>query len=98
MVASDQIGSVHFLIAKGENGTIYRNGNLDDLTIKAEGLIDNQAFCKQIGIEAYRTIIEKWNAEVGSSRLIEIVDRQQMNTIKLFHNGICSEAVPYDQP
>ena len=98
VVASDQLGSVHFLIAKGENGTIYRNGNLDDLTIKAEGLIDNQAFCKQIGIEAYRTIIEKWNAEVGSSRLIEIVDRQQMNTIKLFHNGICSEAVPYDQP
>lgn len=93
VVASHAIGSVPFLIKHGENGLVYKNGDIDDLYIKVKALLDNINEQKRLGENAYRTITELWNADIAAERFIKLVDEINAHgTCDLFEDGPCSKA------
>lgn len=94
VVASHAIGSVPFLIYDGANGLIYRDGCIDDLYEKVKTLLDNGEECKRIGIKAYETIINEWNAENAAKKFLELVHWLSTGneSMDCFAEGVCSRA------
>lgn len=69
-VASHAIGAAPYLIHDGENGFLYRNGDIQQLCNRVEILAKNEALCRALGLNAYHTIADTWNADVAAKRLI----------------------------
>lgn len=69
-VASHAIGAAPYLIHDGENGFLYRNGDTQQLCNRVETLAMNEALCRDLGLNAYHTIADTWNADVAAKRLI----------------------------
>ena len=93
VVASSAIGSVPFLIKDGENGMIYRDGDIHDLYEKVKYLIDNPKKAEEMSKKAYQTLDGVWNAETAAERFIKLAEEiQSGNTYNLFEYGPCSKA------
>lgn len=75
VVGSDAIGAVPYLIRHGENGLIYPSGDVDALYRQVKYLLDHPAEQRQLGIGAYRTITESWNAETAAERFLNLAER-----------------------
>lgn len=94
VVASHAIGSVPFLIQDGANGLVYKNGNQHQLEERVEKLIRDSNYRKQLGMNAYESIINVWSAEVAAKRFVELSETllkgESANT--LFAEGPCSKA------
>lgn len=69
-VASHAIGSAPYLVNDGENGFLYRNGDIQQLCNRVETLAKNEALCRALGVNAYHTIADTWNADVAAKRII----------------------------
>lgn len=95
VAASSAIGSVPFLLKNGENGYIYRDGDVDDLYAKVKCLLDNPEKVKTFGKNAYETLCNEWNAENAADHLVcllkEILGGNKKPNI--FDNGVCSKAL-----
>ncbi len=74
VVASHAMGSVPFLIKDGENGFIFRSGDLSQLTDKVARLLTDSSLRERMGAAAYRTIDEVWNAENAGNRLLALTE------------------------
>ena len=93
VVASSEIGSVPFLIKDSQNGLIYKAGDAEDLYRKVKNLCLDQVQRETLGAEAYRTILNVWNAEAAAKRLLELVgDLQKQGCSNRFQEGPCSRA------
>ena len=94
VVANSAIGSVPFLISDGENGYMYKDGDVDDLYNKVKKLLDNADERKQIGKNAYKTMIEEWNAENAAEKFIALCEKMLSGEYKPFpyDSGVCSKA------
>lgn len=93
VVASHLIGSVPFLIEDGENGLVFKSGNLDSLVEKVSYLLDNQEERIRIAKSAIATMREIWSPKNAASRFIRLVqainDRRFEELPKI---GPCSKA------
>lgn len=94
VVASHAIGSVPFLIKDGENGLIYKDGNLDDLYNKVKYLLDNQDKRIKISKNAYRTMTDEWNGNNAARKFIKLCEKllKGEKAIELYPDGVCSKA------
>lgn len=94
VVASHEIGSVPFLIKDGENGFAYRDGEINDLYNKVKYLLDNPKIKTEIGINAYETINNEWNANVAADRFVKLVQTIESGSKRtnIFESGPCSKA------
>lgn len=93
VVASSAIGSVPFLIKDGENGMIYRDGDINDLYQKVKYLIGNKENAAEMSKKAYQTLDSVWNAEIAAERFINLAENiHSGNTYNLFGDGPCSKA------
>ncbi len=94
VVASHAIGSVPFLIRNGENGLIYKDGDIEDIYKKVQFLLDNNDICYSIGSRAYLTITNEWNSENAADRFLllaqNILDGNR--SPELFETEVCSKA------
>lgn len=94
VVANGAIGAVPFLVKNGENGFIYKDGDIDDIYRKVKSLLDDRE--KRIGVSksAYLTIKEEWNAENAAKKFIYLCEKMLAGEYKPFpyENGVCSEA------
>ncbi|MBR0172008.1 MAG: glycosyltransferase family 4 protein [Lachnospiraceae bacterium] len=86
VVASDEAGSVPYLIRSGVNGLTYHNNSYKEFERRVLQLAADSGLRARLGTEAYRTIANKWNAEEAGSRLIRFCET-------LFTGG---KAVYYD--
>lgn len=94
VVASHAIGSVPFLMKDGENGLIYESENVDMLYEKVKYLLDHPAEQVRLGKNAYRTIVDEWNAEEAAKRLVNLAEHLlagERNPV-LYESGPCSKA------
>lgn len=89
VVVSDAIGSAGYLIRDGENGCVYRSGNVDALYEKVKMLLDDPEKTCSMGLEAYRTITELWNGEVAAQRVITLAQKilDGEKNLNLFPDG-----------
>lgn len=92
VVASHAIGSVPFLIRNRKNGLIYKNGDIKNLYNCVKDLIENPEWCNELGVEAYKTLKEMWNAECATDRLDRLINALLTEDKVEFTNGPCSEA------
>lgn len=94
VVASHAIGSVPFLIKDEENGLIYENGNQKQLEQQVCRLMDDAEYRMKLGLNAYHTIADLWNADVAAERLIDLCENIifAKKTKSPYEIGICSEA------
>lgn len=92
VVASHAIGSVPFLIEDKENGMIYKDGEIDELCQKIKILFDNKEQRKTMGIKAYHTMLNEWNAENAAKKLIALSKEILQKRKKFFDSGVCSKA------
>lgn len=93
VVSSHAIGSVPFLIKHGENGLIYHNGNTDELYGQIKSLLDHPEQQRQLGVNAYQTIHQMWNAKNAAQRLLALVEQIQLRgQCDLYEEGPCSRA------
>ncbi len=69
LVADHMIGAVPYLIRHGENGMVYRDGDRQELFCRAAELVRDPALRRRLGLAAYRTITERWNAEGAAERM-----------------------------
>jgi len=94
VVASHLIGSVPFLLENEKNGLVYQSGDVDMLYKKVKYLLDNPEKQKKLGLAAYETIINEWNAEVAAQRFVNlaqhILDGEKHPD--LYASGPCSRA------
>ncbi len=92
-ISSDAIGSSAFLIDDGKNGFLYEDGKLDDLYEKVKHLLNNKNVQTHIGINAYKTITEEWNAEIATKRFLKLADAILSGKDPfIFPSGICSKS------
>ena len=94
VVASHIVGSVPFLVKDGENGLIYKSGNVKDLYKKVKSLLDDPEKCASIGKAAYETMTQQWNAENAAKRFIELAQAvcDGVEYPDFFADGVCSKA------
>lgn len=92
VVASQEIGSVPFLIRDGNNGVLYPSGEIDTLANRLKALLMDPGFQQRLGESAYNTIINDWNADSAAERLIQLVRTIQAGDSpkELFYDGPCS--------
>lgn len=93
VVASHAIGAAPYLIEDGINGLLYKNGDIAGLYQRVVQLMENPLFRENLGREAYRTMVNTWNAENAAKRLLTLKDAliNKKNT-ELFAEGPCSKA------
>ena len=69
VVADSMIGAAPYLIRPESNGYVYETGGEDQLAQAVCTLLENREKCRQIGRNAYDTIVNEWNAETAAQRL-----------------------------
>lgn len=92
VVASDAIGSTPFLIKDGENGYMYRDGDMGDLLQKVCSLIDNPQKRNLFSVEAIKTISNEWSIENATNNLIKLIYGLQNDGKTPIESGPCSLA------
>lgn len=94
VVANHAIGAVPFLISNGENGYVYENNNMEELYQKVAFLLENSERREHVGINAYKTMIETWNAENAAKRFVQLAEKllAAERVDQLYQDGPCSTA------
>lgn len=94
VVANSAIGSVPFLMKDGENGYMYKDGDVDDLYNKVRKLLDNAEERKHFAKNAYKTMTDEWNAENAGQKFVKLCERMLDGEYKPFPfaEGVCSKA------
>lgn len=92
VVANHMIGAVPYLMTSSEVGFVYEDGNLDDLYVKVERLIEDKELRKSMGQKANQVICESWNAVFATNRLIKLSESLLQGKPIEFSEGPCSKA------
>lgn len=93
VIASDQIGSVPFLIDHLSNGLIFKSCDLDDLESKVSFLINNPDKRLELSKNAYNTMIDTWSPSSASKQLLSLIDALVNDDENLIPKvGPCSKA------
>lgn len=87
VVASHMMGAAPYLIRQGQNGVIYKSGDVSQLCQAVERLLLNRELCKKLGIAAMAAIEEVWNAEKAAENLINFCEKGEISK-----EGPCSSA------
>jgi glycosyltransferase involved in cell wall biosynthesis len=79
-IASNEAGSVPYLIRNGYNGFVYKSGDKDDLinTFNQVVELDSKKFAN-LKENASRTIMEEWSAKSAVKNLLELIDNLENN-------------------
>ena len=95
VVASHAIGSVPFLVKNGENGIIYKDGNVEELYSRVKKLIEDADFRKKMARRAYETMVSEWNPENAADKFLGLSNRiLSGNTFACpYKEGVCSKAM-----
>ncbi len=90
VVASREIGSVPYLIEDGVNGLVYdrhKKGSISDCVLR---LLRDGELKKKIQKNAYRTLVDTWNAEEAAKRLLALIEDIQNGREPRYTHGPCS--------
>ncbi len=95
-VASNEIGSVPFLLKHTKNGLIFTSKSAESLFENVSSLYDNHTLCGDIGKKAYQTITTEWSAKTAAERLVQLSESILSGDEIIYDDGPCSKAYPCD--
>lgn len=92
VVAGDAAGSTPYLVRSGENGIIYPSGDVESLYEVVARLLDSIEMQSELGIKAYETIINEWNADNAAERFIYLAEKilSGEKSFEFYTTGPCS--------
>ena len=73
VVASSGIGAVPFLLRHKHNGMVYRCNQEKEMFSYVKELLEQPSLRESLGLNAYETVHQKWNAAYGVSRLLRFL-------------------------
>lgn len=89
-IACDEAGATLELIQDGFNGYVHKKGDVAAIASRISGLIRNRARLEEMGKAAFESI-RNWDAKVGASRLLMLIDSIRKGSAKsLYSSGLCS--------
>ena len=91
-VGNVQAGAVPYLLKHKENGMIYPADCFDKMEEAVRYLLANPEERKRMGLAAYQTITEQWNAKEAAKRLLAMIEGWQRGTDVKFAEGPLSLA------
>ena len=94
VVASNEIGAVPFLIKDGENGFVFKFGDIESLYDKVVSLIEDPDRRCQMSVKAYQTITEAWSPRQAAKNLLQLISDLQQGADTSIKEGPCSKAQP----
>ena len=99
VVASHACGSVPFMVKSGENGYIYRSGDVEQLFELTKSLLEDPELCTSVGKHAISSVDQVWNAACAAKRLVDLCDdfRPNIQLSALVQTGVMSAAQPIPQ-
>ena len=74
VVVNHALGAAPFLIENGRNGLVYRNGAVEQCVELVEALVEDAGLCRRLGENAYRTILQIWNAKRAADNLLSVCE------------------------
>ncbi len=74
VVAGSGIGAVPFLMQHGFNGLVYKTGRYREFQNQVLTLCQDEVLRKRLAVNAYHTIVEKWNPKEAADRLFRFCD------------------------
>lgn len=92
LIGSHATGSVPYLIKDGINGFVFKSGDLASLYSNVIQVLGNASLCKQIAVEAYRTMRDIWSPRNGARSLIKLIDDIMNKREPSISEGPCSKA------
>ena len=92
VVASNEIGSVPFLVKHGENGLIFKSKDIDSLCENVKYLIDNPQERYRLSKNAYETMLNVWSPANAAKRLLQLMNGLLKGQTVEFADGPCSKA------
>lgn len=93
-VASNEIGSVPFLLKHKKNGLVFKSCSAESLFQNVAYLYDNPEYCAEYGINAYHTITNEWSAKNAAERLVSLSESILLGNEIMFDDGPCAKAKP----
>lgn len=92
LVASDAIGSTHYLVKHKETGMIFRSCDLDSLYEQVKYLLDNPDVRKQISEAGRESMIKLWSPANAAKSLLQLIEDIQAGYETSIVEGPCSIA------
>lgn len=92
IVASDAIGSAPYLVKDGENGFLFKSGDVDSLTEKVEWLLNHPDQMIQMQENAYNSMRDVWNPRCAADNLLRLISDLQEGRDVSIVEGPCSKA------
>lgn len=92
VIASNEIGSVPYLLNHNENGLVFKSNNLKDLTNKAEFIINNPEIRINFANNAYETISLVWSPKNAVDNFLKLINNLNSEKVIEINNGPCSKA------
>ena len=83
-VASDEIGSVPYLIKSGYNGLVFKSRNLKSLYKNVTQLIDNPDKLMEMSKAAVYTMQNVWSPMVAAENFLDLANHVINNTLDLY--------------
>lgn len=94
LIGSNEIGAVPFLVKNGENGLIFKSGNIKSLYDSAKRLIVNRTECELLARNAYHCMHQVWSPQNAAERFIQLVSFLNESRNTPYADGPCSKATP----
>lgn len=94
LVASNEAGSVPYLVKNNVNGKVFQSCDLDSLYECVADLIDNPSLRDIITQNAYNTISTIWSPKNAANNLIKLIECLLQNKQSPINEGPCSLALP----
>ena len=92
LVASDEIGSTHYLVKHRETGMIFRSRDLNSLYEQVKYLLDNPDARKQIAVAGRESMVKLWNPANAAKSLLQLIEDLQAGRETSIVEGPCSKA------
>lgn len=93
VVASNAIGSVHYLVRDCENGMIFNSEDIESLYEKVEFLLGHPDERRKMANRAYYTMRDVWSPANAANNLIRLIEDLQQGRESSIVEGPCSKEV-----
>ncbi|MDE7271927.1 MAG: glycosyltransferase family 4 protein [Lachnospiraceae bacterium] len=92
VVAGSGIGAVPFLLKHEQNGLVYKNGHFREFREQVLRLCRDSKLRRQLGTNAYQTIVDEWNPKEAADRLYRFCEGLLRGAVKPEKEGPLSPA------
>lgn len=92
VVASDKIGAAPFLVKNGENGLLFKSGDVNSLYRQIMKLVASEEIREAFAIKAYETLRNIWSPRLAAKNLITLIKDLQNGSGSSITEGPCSVA------